>query len=720
MQGASEIVQAQAVAATAPLFNVAVAAYNCGRFAEALSPLRITCKACALLLGDVHACMQAEKRVDLAQLAKRHRMLAFCLQRTGESQSAVKSSARAAALLSICGDWSNAKLAVQEAASLRSSMLGADTNNSQITAMTVSTLLDLSELGAALTAEGALLPFLEAELWASLAARNVCVPTLLAVCDKLLAEAPPAMCARSWALRGRILLERAKLVRTRGVSCANSLESRTTAKGKPKSKSVAVDAKAKSKETRNLQAGVGGDAVSTSNEALEALLKAVEAWDTSKGGEELLRTLTAELGCVYTWQAIALLDDSGEGYGGAGRRSGDAMQAGVTALALFSSLATHVRSCRDTQQMVSFAPLTFALSGNEDPGWEVARAQAHVMLLGDVFNLHGQEMLQLRSMEVGAELAEGSEGVVVGANTVGLCLTVECGLAGLSDAAALCLEWSCPKESAGGGKAGREVGAGSLRDCMTLVARAAVLTAQGRGKEATGLLEQEELLSLANERFRRLKDGREELASHYGAVMCEAAVLQGQGLVAVRHAVAAVRALLSATAGPVRVMTAAAATSGYTTTAASSDGGSVSYHSAHEAEERLGEEAAEPAARGESGAVDMGAYGALVCQRSGEVSQFRHLHQVSRALARTGELYAVMGFAREATYYLEQGLQVRQSGCSRSRASVSVGPSVYSCAHIFHVTLCKPLGGQRKRFSVLAHSFPAITVDAAAGGGRDR
>jgi len=40
------------------------------------------------------------------------------------------------------------------------------------------------------------------------------------------------------------------------------------------------------------------------------------------------------------------------------------------------------------------------------------------------------------------------------------------------------------------------------------------------------------------------------------------------------------------------------------------------------------EAAAAVAARGESGAVDMSAYGGMVCNKSGEASHFRQMHQV--------------------------------------------------------------------------------------------
>jgi hypothetical protein len=189
---------------------------------------------------------------------------------------------------------------------------------------------------------------------------------------------------------------------------------------------------------------------------------------------------------------------------------------------------------------------------------------------------------------------------------------------------------------------------------MTLVARAAVKCAEGRAAEAQTLLEETQLAALASDRFRTLKDGRDEIAGLYAAVKCEATAQQGRGLAAARLAVSAVHAMLSSPAGPWRLMAAAAATAAASTTAPAVASSPV---------ETADEEDAVMAARGDVGAVNMSAYGVLVCSKSAEASHFRHMHQVARALARAGELYTLMGFAREAAYYLEQGLQVAK-GCA--------------------------------------------------------
>jgi len=54
------------------------------------------------------------KYVQVGQLAKRQRMLAYCYQRTGAMPQAVESSARAAALLAISSDCAASAAAVQE------------------------------------------------------------------------------------------------------------------------------------------------------------------------------------------------------------------------------------------------------------------------------------------------------------------------------------------------------------------------------------------------------------------------------------------------------------------------------------------------------------------------------------------------------------------------------------------------------------------------------
>ena len=80
---------------------------------------------------------------------------------------------------------------------------------------------------------------------------------------------------------------------------------------------------------------------------------------------------------------------------------------------------------------------------------------------------------------------------------------------------------------------------------------------QGNGREALRLLGDRKLAALASDRFRALKDARDDVAGLYASVKCEATLQEGQGLAAVRQAVAAVHALLGGPAGPSRVMMAA-------------------------------------------------------------------------------------------------------------------------------------------------------------------
>jgi hypothetical protein len=245
----------------------------------------------------------------------------------------------------------------------------------------------------------------------------------------------------------------------------------------------------------------------------------------------------------------------------------------------------------------------------------------------------------------GTEVAKSAPAPAVASR---LALAVECGLAGLQGAAARCLAVSGDQLGAGAGGVGV-----SLHRCMTLVARAAVKCAEGNAGEAMVVLEDKELAALAADRFRALKEGRDDIVGLYAAVKCEVVLQQGQGLAAARQAVAAVHGMLGGAAGPSRMMAAAASS-------ATSSAAAASAASAADEEE---EAAVAVAARGESGAVDMSAYGRMVCSRSGEASHFRQMHQVARALARAGEVYTVMGLAREAGYYLEQGMQVAK-GCA--------------------------------------------------------
>jgi hypothetical protein len=55
-----------AVAASAPLFNYAVSAYNSSNFAEAVEPLRAACEVSKLLLMDICALPSH----DVAQVCK--------------------------------------------------------------------------------------------------------------------------------------------------------------------------------------------------------------------------------------------------------------------------------------------------------------------------------------------------------------------------------------------------------------------------------------------------------------------------------------------------------------------------------------------------------------------------------------------------------------------------------------------------------------------------
>jgi hypothetical protein len=683
------VLQSMALGASGPLFNYAVAAYNATNFAQAVGPLSMACYVCTLLtdVGSLAA-------PDVAQMAKRQRMFAYCLQRTGALLPALESSARAAVLLALGADWKASTAAIQECVSLRSSLLASaattaegdglrghnGTASDKCRLSVRSTLLELSGYAKELAAAGSVPRFLEAELWASLSARRVAVDAVALVCDRLLET--PATCVRGWARRGRVLLEKAKLMRARQVSTpapppAGAGQKDTkgagksgVGKGKAAAESKSKGASASSSASTAAQDQV--DALATSQESLGAVLKAVAAWDSVKdktgtdGSMELLRAVAAELGGVYAWRAILLLND-GSG-SGAGRSSGDALQAAVAALTVFDALSTHLCNQRERGTRASLAGLGFSDGAAQGDGavasgighaWELARARAHVLLLADVFSLHGQEQLQLRALETAASLASVRERGAAGEGGAAdgtskhevsrLALAVDCGLSGLPGAAARCLSAS-GDEPAGSG----DSGAGTLLSCMTLVARAAVKCAEGRAAEAQTLLEEMQLAALASDRFRTLKDGRDEIAGLYAAVKCEATAQQGRGLAAARLAVSAVHAMLSSPAGPSRLMAAAAGTAPASTTAPA-----VASSPAETDEE----EEAVMAARGDGGAVNMSAYGVLVCSKSAEASHFRHMHQVARALARAGELYTLMGFAREAAYYLEQGLQVAK-GCA--------------------------------------------------------
>ena len=667
-QGGAMILQGLALGASGPLFNYAVAAYNAANFAQAVGPLSMACHVCTLLT-DVGSLAAA----DVAQMAKRERMLAYCLQRTGALLPALESSARAAVLLALGADWKACTAAIHESVSLRSSLLsstagaaeGHDSGGAgdRCRRSVRSTLLELSGYEKELAAAGSVARFLEAELWASLSARRVAVDAVVLVCDRLL-EAPAA-CVRGWARRGRVLLEKAKLTRACLVSASTpAADAKSRAKGGAGKAKAATAGRNKGASASSLPSTPSqdqADALATSDEALGAVLKAVAAWDKVRDKDEadgsiaLLRAVVAELGGVYAWRAILLLDD-GSGTG-AGRSSGDALQAAVTALTVFDALSTHL--CRQRERGDGAWLASLRLSGEAAQGgdaaasstghsWELARARAHVLLLADVFSLHGQEQLQLRALETAASLASVREDDAANDTSEHavsrLALAVDCGLSGLPGAAARCLPASSDKPGSVG-----DGGPGALLWCMTLVARAAVMSAEGRAAEALALLEETQLAALASDRFRALKDRRDEIAGLYAAVKCEATAQQGRGLAAARLAVSAVHAMLNSPAGPSRLMAAVAANAASSAAAPAPGAGDE-------------EEDTMMAARGDSGGVNMSAYGGLVCSKSGEASHFRHMHQVARALARAGELYTVMGFAREAAYYLEQGLQVAK-GC---------------------------------------------------------
>ena len=117
------------------------------------------------------------------------------------------------------------------------------------------------------------------------------------------------------------------------------------------------------------------------------------------------------------WLGILMLHDSGSG--AAGKTSGHALEASVTALTIFSALATNVCRERERGADMSVARLGFLQGGGEGgggggvsdgSGWEVARASAHVLLLADVLSLHGQEQLQARAMQTAVALASAQQG----------------------------------------------------------------------------------------------------------------------------------------------------------------------------------------------------------------------------------------------------------------------------------------------------------------------
>ncbi len=153
------------------------------------------------------------------------------------------------------------------------------------------------------------------------------------------------------------------------------------------------------------------------------------------------------------WLGILMLHDSGSG--AAGKNSGHALEASVTALTIFSALATNVCRERERGADMSVARLGFlqgggeaaaGSSGSDGSGWEVARASAHVLLLADVLSLHGQEQLQARAMETAAALASAQQGGGGGSGGGG-------GVEGHSDAAqrAGTGEVECGGGGAGGG-----------------------------------------------------------------------------------------------------------------------------------------------------------------------------------------------------------------------------------------------------------------------------
>jgi hypothetical protein len=221
-------------------------------------------------------------------------------------------------------------------------------------------------------------------------------------------------------MRGRVLLEKAKLMRahdvTAGASLPDAVNRKCSAKG-TKSKAAASKGRgqgaaiakgqsagafvASIKATETMEDGTeggggGGGRVSLekSQEALDALLEAAAAWEAVKGNPtqeeagslQLMRSVASELGGVYAWRAVLLLQDSGEG--GVGRQSGDALQAAVTSLAIFDAVSSHLFNQRRRGQEATLPPLGFsrlgagARKGSEKSGhghgWELARAQAHV------------------------------------------------------------------------------------------------------------------------------------------------------------------------------------------------------------------------------------------------------------------------------------------------------------------------------------------------------
>jgi hypothetical protein len=157
------------------------------------------------------------------------------------------------------------------------------------------------------------------------------------------------------------------------------------------------------------------------------------------------------------WLGILMLHDSGSG--AAGKNSGHALEASVTALTIFSALATNVCRERERGADMSVARLGFLQGGGEaaggggggsddGSGWEVARASAHVLLLADVLSLHGQEQLQARAMETAAALASAQQGGGGGSGGGG-------GVEGHSDAAQRA--GAGEVECGGGGAGGRDL-----------------------------------------------------------------------------------------------------------------------------------------------------------------------------------------------------------------------------------------------------------------------
>ena len=598
---------AVAAAATGPLYNAAAARYNSSDFMGAVWPLQLACEACA----PEPAMLKASPALA-AQLAKRLRMLAFCLHKTARAGDALSWVAQAAIILALGGDLGAACAALAEGAVLRA----AASKPSQGAAGRVGSVLSLApaSLRTAL-GEDAEVELQLAELDAAMRSRVPDVRAALGLCDELL-DAPtlaspcdgdaraPALQAQALERRGRVALERLKLERlaTGGMGAG-----------------------------RREDRGAGPQGVDPQiNEVFGALWQAAALWDNAKEPEGVLRVALQAVEAL-AWRAALSLNPAW---------TPAAAEAAATALRILKAVVPLGHMCHADAR---------------------ARAVAHARMLGDILGLHGQNVLARIAALTAAELAAArgdgeddasNEAPELAAQLMLLAVTLATQM-GLPVAARRVLSQAPGGSGTGLGLKG--------------VAEAAVAAADGHVDEAQELLAR----SWPGEKNKFPETLPQGVGSeHAAAAFWEVSFAERLTSGDVPGSLHAATRALHATLSPLRAAfpRISVDVTGTTITAKPGRGCGKTEKSAKvgsvgkvagTASAVAAEEGQESAPAGPS--QETASLAGAVVGSARQASHWSGLSSALEALARAGAIHAEAGLAREALYYLEQGLQMARA-----------------------------------------------------------